>query len=207
MRRGPIRVCFRANWRKEMRACRCQSTSACAHEPIDQPFRDTAPGPILSRPQRGQDLHRKSVALGHIDAQARQAGSRRPRAGVVNTDIAGECPYWFQHEGTFARFTPIGSSRAIKSLSSHPPRLKHMVSNSSFGPHRTENNFWSWIKPNIQKIWWRRTPGNSVLCCRILVVIRKFLRLLKRGKIRDGKAFDTCLDGTASDVLYKHRRP
>jgi len=79
---GPLRVDLRrspVNRRRPVLA-----------ELLDQPFRDAAPGPILSGRRRGQDLDRQSVAFGHIDAQARQAGARRLRARVVDANIAGE---------------------------------------------------------------------------------------------------------------------
>ena len=59
-------------------------------EPIDQPFFDTAPGPMLSGRRWREVGHIRSNTLGHIGRQARQTGARRFRARVVNADLAGE---------------------------------------------------------------------------------------------------------------------
>src|SRR5271166_3037580 len=60
-------------------------------EPLDQPSprpRDPAPCPIYSgRRGKARPLDRQCTALGHIDAQARQAGATRFSPRVVDADI------------------------------------------------------------------------------------------------------------------------
>jgi len=175
-------------------------------ELLDQPFRDAAPGSIPARRSRRQDLDRQPLWLGHIDAQARQAGVRRLRAGVVWPNS------WRMPSSGFnarefsldlVRYVFRERQKARLPLSAlEAYGLKLFVRTPRNGKYFSSRN-----KRNIQKIWRRRTPGDPVLGCCVFCVIRRSGRLLKRGKMKDRKPFDTCFDGAAGDVLHNYGLP
>ena len=60
-------------------------------QPFHQPFGDAASRPVFAERWRRQNLDRRRIALGQIDAQALQARGRRLRARIVDADVSGEC--------------------------------------------------------------------------------------------------------------------
>jgi hypothetical protein len=59
-------------------------------QPLDQPFDDSASGPVFARRWGRRHLDRRHVALGQVNAQALQARIRRLSARIVDADFSGK---------------------------------------------------------------------------------------------------------------------
>ncbi|MFZ0459404.1 MAG: hypothetical protein WAM17_13355, partial [Rhodoplanes sp.] len=58
---------------------------------VYQPFGDTTSRPVFLQGWRWQNLDRRCIPLGQIDAQAFETRSRRLRARIIDADVSGEC--------------------------------------------------------------------------------------------------------------------